>query len=282
MQAIIQGITGKEAAFALRRMLSVRTNIVAGVRPGKGGEEVDGIPVFNTVEEAKTAFPDITTSLIYVPSKAAIIAANEAIDARVKDIIIISENIPVKDMCTLLNKAKEHNAQIQGPACLGRMITGESILGSFDPETYKAGPISIISKSGGLCAETAGLIGDLGTRQIICTGGDLLLGSCYARWLKVLEEDELTKAIVIIAEPGSYYEQEIIDTMKEITKPVIVHVIGKFAQNLPHNTPLGHQGVVVLKNSHRVEVKKDHLKQAGCIIAERFDDIKELVNNARK
>lgn len=282
MQAIIQGITGKEAAFALKRMLSVNTPIVAGVRPGKGGEEVEGVPVFNTIEEAKQKFPDITTSLIYVPARAAIIAANEAVDARIKDIIILTESIPVKDMCTLLNKAKEHDVNIQGPACLGRMISGEYILGSFDPETYKkTGPISIISKSGGLCAETAGLLQEFGTRQVICTGGDLLLGSCFSRWLKVLEADELTKAIVIIAEPGSYYEQEIIDIMPKITKPVIIHVLGKFAQNLPHNTPLGHQGVVVLKNSHRVEVKVEHLKTAGCIIAQRFEDIKELVRSCQ-
>ena len=221
-KVLVQGITGNEGEKAAKAMLDYGTNVIGGVRPGKGGEEVLGKPVFNTVAEAVAEFPDITTTTIYVPPFAAKAAILEAIEAGIPQINTIVERVPIRDTAYCLAVAREKNIQIIGPSSLGYIAPGIGRIGVVGgpklqaDEIFTPGSIGIISRSGGMTNEVSWQVrkAGLGQSTTVHVGGDLLMGTTYADLLKLFEKDEQTKAVIIFGEHGGSYEFEIVDLIK--------------------------------------------------------------------
>lgn len=283
---LVQGITGKEGQKAAQAMLDYHTNVVGGVRPGKGGEEVLGKPVFNTVQEAVDALGQVDVSAIYVPPFAAKAAILEALNAGVKQINTIVERIPIRDTAYCLAAAKERGARIIGPSSLGYIAPGIGRVGVVGgikvDEVFQPGSVGIISRSGGMTNEVSWQIRKAGMGQstAVHVGGDLLMGTTYADLLKMFEADEQTKVVAIFGEHGGSYEFEIVDLIKnkEFTKPLAIYVGGKFANTLPEGMNIGHAGAIVEKGKGAAE-KEAALSSVGVMIAERYEDLVELVKS---
>ncbi len=284
-KVLVQGITGKEGQKAAKAMIAYHTNVIGGVRPGKGGEEVEGKPVFNTVAEAVEAIPDISTTAIYVPPFAAKAAILEAIDAGIPQINAIVERIPIRDTAYCLAAAKEKDIQIIGPSSLGYIAPGVGRIGvvggpvDLVNQIYEPGSVGIISRSGGMTNELSWQIRKAGMGQstAIHVGGDLLMGTTYADLLRDFEKDEQTKVVVIFGEHGGGYEFEIVEMIKnkEFTKPIAVYVGGKFAKILPEGMNIGHAGAIVARGQS-AEEKEAALASVGVMIADRYEGLVDL------
>ncbi len=285
-KVLIQGITGKEGQKAAAAMLDYGTDVVGGVRPGKGGEEVQGKQVFNTVAEALEAIPDITTTSIYVPPFAAKTAIMEAIDAGITQINTIVERIPIRDTAYCLAAAKERGAQIIGPSSLGYINPGVGRIGVVGgpkaqaDEIYTPGSVGIISRSGGMTNELAWQIRKAGMGQsaAVHVGGDLLMGTTYADLLGLFEADDQTKAVVVFGEHGGSYEFEIVEMIEKgkFTKPLVIYVGGKFANTLPEGMNIGHAGAIVERGKGAAE-KEAALRAVGAHVAEDYEELAILV-----
>jgi succinyl-CoA synthetase alpha subunit len=314
-KVLIQGITGKEGAKAARAMLDYHTNVVGGVTPKKGGQEVEGKPVFNTVKEMieyiNTTSPCTSpskggdmeddgagmtppyegggggrsiVSAIFVPPFAAKAAILEAIDNNIPLINIIVERIPIQDMAYCLAAAKEKNIRIIGPSSLGFIVPGVGRIGVVGGplvnDIFKPGGVGIISRSGGMTNELSWQVcqAGLGQSAAVHVGGDLLMGTTYADLLKLFQKDEQTKAVIIFGEHGGGYEFEIIDLInkKEFTKPLAIFIGGKFAQLFPEGMNIGHAGAIVSRGQGAAE-KESALRAVGVMIAERYENLVELV-----
>ncbi|EKE07365.1 MAG: hypothetical protein ACD_18C00112G0008 [uncultured bacterium] len=285
-KVLVQGITGNEGEKAAKAMLDYGTNVIGGVRPGKGGEEVLGKPVFNTVAEAVVQFPDITTTTIYVPPFAAKAAILEAIEAGIPQINTIVERVPIRDTAYCLAAAKEKNIQIIGPSSLGYISPGIGRIGVVGgpkaqaDEIFTPGSIGIISRSGGMTNEVSWQVrkAGLGQSTAVHVGGDLLMGTTYADLLKLFEKDEQTKAVIIFGEHGGSYEFEIVDLIKnkEYTKPLAIYIGGKFASTLPEGMNIGHAGAIV-ERGKGAEEKAKALAEVGVMIADRYEDLVTLI-----
>jgi len=282
-KVLVQGITGKEGQRSTKAMLDYGTNVVSGVRPGKGGEEVFGVPVFNTVSEAMEKFPDINTSVIYVPPFAIKKAMLEAIDNNIKTINTISERVPIQDTAYYLAAAKEKDIRIIGPSSLGYISPGIGRIGVVGgplvKEIFKPGSVGAISRSGGMTNELAWQIrkAGLGQSTVVHVGGDLLMGTTYADLLRMFEKDEQTKVVVIFGEHGGSYEFEIVNLIKnkEYTKPLAIYIGGKFANVLPEGMNIGHAGAIVERGKGAAE-KEKALSEVGVMIANTYEELVEL------
>ncbi len=294
-KVLIQGITGKEGQKAAAAMLEYGTDVVGGVRPGKGGEEVQGKPVFNTVQEAVSEIAAGTgrdlslqniISTIYVPPFAAKTAIMEAIDAGITQINTIVERIPIRDTAYCLAAAKERGVQIIGPSSLGYINPGVGRLGVVGgpkaqaDEIYTPGSVGIISRSGGMTNELAWQIRKAGMGQsaAVHVGGDLLMGTTYADLLRLFEADDQTKAVVVFGEHGGSYEFEIVEMIEkgEFTKPLVIYVGGKFANTLPEGMNIGHAGAIVERGKGAAE-KEAALRAVGAHVAEDYEELAILV-----
>lgn len=281
-KVLIQGITGKEGQKAAAAMREYGTQVVAGVRPGKGGEVVEGVPVFNSVAEAMAVHPDISTTTIYVPPFAAKEAILEAIENNISIINTIVERIPIQDTAYCLAAAREKNICLIGPSSLGYISPGVGRVGvvggpiALANQVFQPGSIGVISRSGGMTNELSWQIrrAGLGQSSAVHVGGDLLMGTTYADLLKLFEKDEQTKAVVIFGEHGGGYEFEIVDLInkKEFTKPLAVYVGGKFADVFPEGMNIGHAGAIVGRGQSAAE-KEHALKSAGVLIADTYEDL---------
>lgn len=285
-KVLIQGITGKEGQKAAQSMLDYGTTVVGGVRPGKGGEEVLGLPVFNTVQEAVEAIDGITTTTIYVPPFAAKAAILEAIEAGIPYINTIVERIPIQDTAYCLAAAKERGVQLIGPSSLGYIVPGVGRIGVVGgpkqqaDEIFTPGSVGIISRSGGMTNELSWQMrkGGLGQSAAVHVGGDLLMGMTYADLLRLFEADEATTVVAIFGEHGGSYEFEIVDLIKnkEFTKPLAIYIGGKFANTLPEGMNIGHAGAIVERGKGAAE-KEAALQEVGVMIAETYEQLVELV-----
>lgn len=288
LQVLIQGITGKEGQRALQFMQASHTQVLAGVTPGKGGQNVEGIPVFNTVHEAKNAFPHLNATSIVVPPQFVLAAAQEAIAAQIPLIHIFSEGVPTKDTVILLEKAQQAGCRIIGPASVGMILPGKDKLGAigansddkFLPATEKGG-VAVISKSGGLSSEIAAMLTNANIPQtlVVGIGGDRIIGTTYADLLPDLLADNNTKAIIMIGEIGGTYEEMMAAKMIELNcnKPVIAFISGRFAELLPAGVSFGHAGAVVSKHIGTRQSKIDHLREAGAIIVDKPEEIITII-----
>jgi succinyl-CoA synthetase alpha subunit len=294
-KVLVQGMTGKEGAKAAKAMLDYHTNVVCGVTPGKGGQEVEGKPIFNSVHEAKENFPDINTTAIYVPPFAAKAAILEAIDCDISLINVIVERIPIQDTAYCLAAAKDRhlsgtsselgkNIRIIGPSSLGFIVPGVGRIGVVGGplvnDIFEPGSVGIISRSGGMTNELSWQMrkAGLGQSAAVHVGGDLLMGTTYADLLRLFEKDEQTKVVAIFGEHGGSYEFEIVDTIKnkEYTKPLAIYIGGKFANMFPEGMNIGHAGAIVGRGQSAAE-KEEALKEVGVMIADRYEDLVEIV-----
>jgi succinyl-CoA synthetase alpha subunit len=277
-------MTGKEGAKAAKAMLDYHTNVVCGVTPNKGGQEVEGKPIFNSVHEAKEKFPDVNTTAIYVPPFAAKAAILEAIDCGIPLINLIVERIPIADTAYCLAAAKEKNIRIIGPSSLGFIVPGVGRIGVVGGplvnDIFKPGSVGVISRSGGMTNELSWQIrkAGLGQSAAVHVGGDLLMGTTYADLLRLFEKDEQTKVVAIFGEHGGSYEFEIVEAIKnkEYTKPLAIYIGGKFANMFPEGMNIGHAGAIVGRGQSAAE-KEAALKEVGVMIADRYEDLVELV-----
>ena len=280
---LVQGITGEEGSKATKEMLDYGTEVVCGVTPGKGGQEIEGKPVYNTIREALKNHPDVNASVVYVPPIAGKDACIEAIVKGIKLIVCITETIPVHDTAEIIAYARKYNARLIGPSSLGIISPGKGKIGSLGGSTnrsYIHGNIGIISKSGGMCSETALLLkqNNIGTSTVISIGGDVISGSDFCDLLELFEQDDETKAVIIFGEIGGAYEQKIADMIleKKFTKPIIAFISGKFASTFPY-VALGHAGAIIEGKQGTREAKVEALKKAGVKIAEVHHEIVDLI-----
>lgn len=286
-RVLIQGITGASGAQAASELLDYETRLVAGVTPGKGGQEVDTVPVFNTIAEAIEGVGPVDASMVYVPPLLAKTAALEAIEAKIPLIHIFSEKIPVLDVAQILAAARKSGVRVLGPSSIGAISPGEAKIGSIggpNPDrVFSKGMVGVISKSGGMCSELAMLItnGGWGQSTVIGTGGDLLTGTSFAELLEMFEDDLSTRVVVAFGEVGGSSEIDAANLISEgrFTKSLIVYLAGKFAEKLPKDTALGHAGAIV-GLEFTLDQKIKALKDAGAIVAENFEDIPGLIKKA--
>lgn len=293
---IIQGITGKEGQRAAAFMRAGGSLVVGGVRPGKGGEQVDGVLVFNTVAEAVAA-SNVTDgsrlglvyplcSVIAVPPAAVKAAVQEAIDAGVKFIIPIAEGVPVHDTAWMLAYARARGSQVLGPNTVGVISPGKSkggVIGGQDNRAYSPGSVGIISKSGGMTGETARLLTRAGLGQSTCVniGGDRLIGTDFADALSLFSQDDETKAVVLFGEIGGTYEEQAaayIQTSK-FSKPVVAFISGASAERW-RSVPLGHAGAVIEGSQGTRASKVSALAAAGVTIVDVHHEIVDAVQTA--
>ena len=276
-KVLVQGITGREGHFHAQAMLEYGTKIVAGTTPGKGGQEIEGIPVFDSVVDAKKQFPNINASIIFVPARFAADAATEAIDAGLQVVTVITEHIPVHDEMRFIELARRQGSYIIGPNTPGIITPGECKLGIMPAHVFKPGRVGLISRSGTLTYEVAASLTDAGFGQstAIGLGGDPIVGMSFVDALKLFEEDQGTDAIVIIGEIGGSAEEEAATYIKKhVTKPVIAYIAGRTA---PIGKRMGHAGAIVSGKTGTADGKITALRKAGATVIERPIDVDEAL-----
>ncbi|HEY9775291.1 MAG TPA: succinate--CoA ligase subunit alpha [Planktothrix sp.] len=283
-KVIVQGATGKMGSAHTKRMKEYGTKIVGGVTPGKGGEEVPGVPgvpVFDTVHEAveKTG---ATVSCIFVPPYLALDAAAEALDAGIELLVLITEGIPPQDTAKLVSKVKEKNARLIGPNCPGIITPGQCLIGILPGSIFKSGPVGMVSKSGTLTYEIALALSDANQGQSTCVGvgGDPVKGLEYPEVLTLFEKDPETEVIVLIGEIGGNAEEEAAEFIKKnIKKPVVAYIAG---QTAPPGKRMGHAGAIISGGKGTAQSKIDAFKAAGVKVALTPNEVAKQVAEARK
>ncbi|MFC4065879.1 succinate--CoA ligase subunit alpha [Actinoplanes subglobosus] len=260
-RVLIQGITGAEGTRHTRRMVAAGTNIVAGVTPGKGGQDVDGIPVFGSVAEAVDA-TGADTSVVFVPPRFAKAAVIEAIDAELALAVVLTEGIPVHDTAAFWAHAREaETTRIIGPNCPGLISPGLSNAGIIPADITTRGRIGLVSKSGTLTYQMMYELRDLGFSTCVGIGGDPIVGTTHIDCLQAFQDDPETDAIVMIGEIGGDAEERAADYIRErISKPVVGYVAGFTA---PEGRTMGHAGAIVSGSSGTAAAKQKALEAAG-------------------
>ncbi len=269
---LVQGITGREGQFHTGQCVAYGTNVVAGVTPGKGGREMDGIPVFNTVREAVDA-TGANCSMIFVPPPFAADAILEAVDGKVPLIVTITEGIPVRDMLTVKNVLPASGSRLIGANCPGIITAGVCKVGIMPGHIHTPGPVGVVSRSGTLTYEVVHQLSNHGLGQSTCLGigGDPVIGTDFIDCLKAFEADEETRAIVMVGEIGGSDEEDACTYIKEhVTKPVVGFVAGLTA---PPGRRMGHAGAIVSGNKGTAQSKIDAMVHAGVHVC---DDLGRL------
>jgi succinyl-CoA synthetase alpha subunit len=275
---LVQGITGGEGSFHTRRCMEYGTNVVAGVTPGKGGMQVEGVGVFNTVEQAVKE-TGANASIIFVPPAGAADSILEAADAGIALVVCITEGIPVMDMVAVHRYLKDKNTRLIGPNCPGLISPGKCKAGIMAGEIHLQGNVGVISRSGTLTYESVAQLTGLGIGQSTCVGigGDPLPGTTFVDALQLFELDRETYATVLIGEIGGIMEQEAARFIKQsVKKPVIAFVAGASA---PPGRRMGHAGAIVSGSSGKAEDKIAALKEAGAIIVNNPAEIGSTVRD---
>jgi succinyl-CoA synthetase alpha subunit len=276
-RAVVQGITGTQGSFHTRLMLDYGTKIVAGVTPGKGGLEVHGVPVYDTVKEAVQRH-DANASIIFVPAPYAADAALEAMDANIKTVVIITEHIPIKDSIQIMAYAKQRGATIIGPNTPGAITPNECKLGIMPAHIFKRGTVGIASRSGTLTYEIAAELTRRGLGQSTCfgLGGDPIVGLNFVDALKMFEKDSQTEAVVLIGEIGGNAEEQAAEYIATTgySKRVVAFVAGRTA---PPGKRMGHAGAIVMGKAGTAESKIEAFRSAGVKVAEKPSDIAGLL-----
>lgn len=279
-RVVVQGITGNEGRFWTEKMLDGGTQVVAGVTPGKGGETVCGVPVYNSVCDAVKA-QGCNAAVSYVPQTFTKDAVFESLDAGVATIVVLAENVPVQDTLEMITFAREKDAMILGPNCAGSMTIGESMVG-FVPfwldYVYRPGTIGVVTRSGSLTNEISSHIvrAGMGQTSVIGLGGDPVPASRFTEILRLFEKDEKTEAVVLVGEAGGTMEEEVAELVKEggFTKPLVVFLAGRTA---PPDKKMGHAGAIIVGGNGSVQGKIEALETAGVKVAVRPADVGDLV-----
>ncbi len=261
-RVVVQGLTGKEGQFHAARCREYGTQIVAGVTPGKGGQEVDGVPVFNTVAEAKKA-TNCNASLIFVPPLLAADAILEAADAGIELIVCITEGIPARDEVLVKQALSGSKVRLIGPNCPGIISPGKAKLGIMPAHIHKEGSIGVVSRSGTLTYEAVDQLTKLGLGQSTCVGigGDPVPGTTFVDVLAAFKDDPQTEAVVLIGEIGGTAEEEAAEYVKaHFGKPVVAFIAG---QTAPPGRRMGHAGAIISGGKGTAKEKMEALQAAG-------------------
>jgi succinyl-CoA synthetase alpha subunit len=277
-KVLVQGITGNEGSFHTATMLRYGTKIVAGVTPGKGGQEVEGVPVYSTVAEAVNNH-GANTAIMFVPARFTLSAVLEDIDAGIKTLVVITEGIPQKDAIEFTAKAKKKDGIIVGPNCPGIISPGQKAkVGIMPDHIFSPGSIGIASRSGTLTYEIAWHISHAGLGQSTCIGlgGDAIVGLDFIKLLEMFKDDEETKGVVLIGEIGGNAEELAAQYITETKypKPVVAYIAGRLA---PPGKRMGHAGAIIMGSSGTAESKINAFNGAGVPVAEKPSDIARLL-----
>ena len=275
-KVIVQGITGRDGSFHAAKMKEYGTQVVGGTSPGKGGQQVDGIPVFNTVKEAVAA-TGADTSIIFVPAPFAKDAMLEAIDGGVKLVVCITEGVPVLDAVEAQNYARVKGVKVIGPNCPGLISPGKSMVGIMPTGVFKQGYTGVISRSGTLTYEVVYDLVEsgLGISTAVGVGGDPVVGLYFEDLLQMFEDDPETDSIAMIGEIGGDAEERAAEFIKaHVTKPVAVFISGRQA---PPGKQMGHAGAIISGGSGSAEGKIKALEAAGVPVADETRLLPELL-----
>lgn len=278
---IVQGITGRDGSFHADQMKKYGTNVVGGVTPGKGGSRVNGVPVFNTMQEAVSK-TGANTSVIYVPPAFAADAVYEAVSAGIKLVVCVTEGVPANDMMKVVPYVKSHGARLIGPNCPGLISPGQSKVGILPGTIVKQGHIGVVSRSGTLTYEAiwALTLADLGQTTCVGIGGDQVIGTNFIDCLAAFQADAATKGIVMIGEIGGSDEEEAAAFIKKhVTKPVVAFIAG---QTAPPGKRMGHAGAIISGGSGTAEGKIKALNAVGIPVAGSPTEIPNLIKEAFK
>lgn len=275
-QLVVQGITGRDGGFHASKMKSYGTNVVAGTSPGKAGELVDGIPVFNTLKDAVKE-TDANTSVIFVPAPFAKDAMMEAADAGVNLIVCITEGVPTLDVISAYHYIKSKGAHLIGPNCPGLISPEQSLVGIMPSMIFKTGGTGVISRSGTLTYEVVYNLTENGMGQstAIGVGGDPVVGLYYQELLELFENDPNTDSIALIGEIGGDAEEQAAAYIKQhVTKPVAVFIAG---QQAPPGKQMGHAGAIISSGSGTAAEKIAAFEAAGVPVAKEPSEIPKLL-----
>jgi len=276
-KAIVQNITGSQGTFHTKLMLEYGTKIVGGTTPGKGGMQVEGMPVFDTVDEAVSK-TGANASIIFVPAPFARDAALEAISHGLNPIVLITEGIPIRDSMDIMARAKERGCVIVGPNTPGIITPGESKLGIMPAHVFKKGEVGLASRSGTLTYEIAASLTRAGLGQSTCLGlgGDPIVGLSFVDILEMFRKDPQTKSVALVGEIGGNAEEMAAQHIKETRypKPVAAYVAGRTA---PPGKRMGHAGAIIMGKTGTAESKLEALKAAGVRVALKPGEIAKLL-----
>ncbi|HDS02726.1 MAG TPA: succinate--CoA ligase subunit alpha [Firmicutes bacterium] len=275
-QVIVQGITGRDGSFHTKKMLEYGTKVVGGVTPFKGGMNVEGVPVFNTMSEAVSR-TGADTSIIYIPPAFAAGSIIEAAEAGVRNIVCITEGIPVADMMMAAHFVRTRGVRLFGPNCPGIITPGETKIGIMPGHIFKKGAVGVISRSGTLTYEVVHTLSaaGLGQSTVIGIGGDPVIGTKFTDCLEAFEKDPATEAVVLIGEIGGSDEEMAAAFIKEhFSKPVTVFIAGKTA---PDGKRMGHAGAIIQGGKGTAESKISLFREAGAAVVDLPVDIAEAV-----
>ena len=279
-RVLVQGITGREGMTRARLMKDYGTQVVAGVTPGKGGAEVEGVPVFDTVREAWEVAGPIDISVLFIPAPLVKSAALEAIDAGVKLLVIVPDRVPIYDVLEIADAARRSGAAFVGPNTLGVLSPGKGVLGMIGGQAATArawfppGPVGVTSRSGGMTSSTAYYLAQagIGSTTLVHVGGDAVVGLPHPDVVRLFEHDPDTKAVVMFGEIGTSQEEQVADLIEAgaFTKPLIAFIGGKAARS---GTRFSHAGAIIEGGRGTHEGKVARLREVGAHVVESFADI---------
>ena len=279
-RVIVQGITGREGRARTQLMKGYGTNIVGGVTPGRGGQEVEGLPVFDTVEEAWENLGPIDVSVLFIPAPLVRSAALEAIDAGVKLLVIVPDRVPIYDVLQIAAVADRAGAKFVGPNTLGVLSPGKGVLGMIGGRAASAqawffpGPVGICSRSGGITSSMTYYLAQagIGATTLVAVGGDAIVGLPLPEVVRLFQADPETKAVVMFGEIGTSQEEQVADLIEQgqVTKPLVAYIGGKGAKG---GTRFSHAGAIIEGGHGTREGKVARLKEVGAHVVENFGDI---------
>jgi succinyl-CoA synthetase alpha subunit len=272
---VVQGLTGREGSFHGVRNRGYGTQVVAGVTPGKGGQDVEGIPVFDTVAEAADE-TDANTTMVFVPARFATDAIYEAVDAGIETVICIAEGLPAHDMLRVYNYIRPKGITMLGPNCPGALSPGKANVGIIPAEIFRKGGIGLVSRSGTLTYQIGHELTQLGlgNSTIVGIGGDPVVGSSFIDVLARFEADEETEVVVMVGEIGGAEEEEAAGFIEaEMSKPVVAYIAGFTA---PPGKTMGHAGAIISGTAGTAQAKKEALEAHGVRVGTTPTEVAEL------
>lgn len=273
---VVQGITGREGAFHATRNKAYGTNVVAGVTPGKAGQDVEGIPVFNTVKDAVEA-TDANTAMVFVPPRFATDALYEAIDSGVDLVVCITEGIPAHDMMRVYTHLRRGDQTLLGPNCPGAISPGVASVGIMPTQIFQPGRVGLVSRSGTLTYQISKELALMGIGQstVVGIGGDPVVGSSFIDILSRFEADPDTDLVVMVGEIGGAEEEKAAEYIAEnMSTPVVAYIAGFQA---PPGKQMGHAGAIITGSSGTAQAKKDALEEKGVRVGTNPTEVAELV-----
>lgn len=288
-RVLVQGITGREGMARTKLMLEYGTKVIGGVTPGKGGQTVYNLPVFDTVEEAKEELGEVDASVIFVPAPLVKDAALEAIYAGIKFLVIVPDKVPVWDVLEIAAAAEKYGTKFIGPNTLGILSVGKAVMGMIGGRAesakkwFRRGSIGVTSRSGGMTSATSYYLCQegLGLTTIVHVGGDQIVGLPHPDIVELFEKDPETEAVVMFGEIGGSQEERVADLIEQgkFTKPLFAYIGGKSAKS---GTRFSHAGAIIEGGRGTHEGKVRRLREVGAIVVDRFNDLPKVVKEYLK